>query len=252
MSRRVWVVLATLAGAVACGGGGGNDDGTGGSAGREGPIVHIGSAIGSVAGQFLGVSARRLRTFVASGAGIRVGIRVDRVRNLDVAPTIAKLLGLDLPTATGDVIEEILESGSVTDVATAYLRAIQDQDWERMGTFLTDESIYQDFTMEYFNRDAIDLVGRDVIVGFWRDSSADSGTSEIRYVVEDRLVAGPAILLELALHVRVSGAYFNVDRAELAIDSRVFTFLRIENGRITHHFDFADYADAMRKIDAER
>ncbi len=42
--------------------------GSGGSAGREGPIVHIGSAIGSAFGQFLAVSARRLRTFVACGA----------------------------------------------------------------------------------------------------------------------------------------------------------------------------------------
>lgn len=42
--------------------------GTGGSAGREGPIAHIGSAIGSALGQFLQVSARRMRTFVACGA----------------------------------------------------------------------------------------------------------------------------------------------------------------------------------------
>jgi CIC family chloride channel protein len=42
--------------------------GSGGSAGREGPIIQIGSAIGSAFGQFLSVSARRLRTFVACGA----------------------------------------------------------------------------------------------------------------------------------------------------------------------------------------
>lgn len=42
--------------------------GSGGSAGREGPIVHIGSAIGSAMGQALSVSARRLRTFVGCGA----------------------------------------------------------------------------------------------------------------------------------------------------------------------------------------
>jgi len=42
--------------------------GSGGSAGREGPIVQIGSAIGSFLGQVLAVSARRLRTFVACGA----------------------------------------------------------------------------------------------------------------------------------------------------------------------------------------
>jgi CIC family chloride channel protein len=42
--------------------------GSGGSAGREGPIVHIGSAIGSTIGQVLSVSSRRLRTFVGCGA----------------------------------------------------------------------------------------------------------------------------------------------------------------------------------------
>ena len=42
--------------------------GSGGSAGREGPIVHIGASIGSIAGQVLSVDARGLRTFVACGA----------------------------------------------------------------------------------------------------------------------------------------------------------------------------------------
>ncbi len=42
--------------------------GTGGSVGREGPVVQIGSSIGSTIGQLLRVSGRRLRTFVACGA----------------------------------------------------------------------------------------------------------------------------------------------------------------------------------------
>ena len=46
--------------------------GSGGSAGREGPIVHIGSSMGSTLGQFLQVPARRLQTFVACGAAAAV------------------------------------------------------------------------------------------------------------------------------------------------------------------------------------
>lgn len=42
--------------------------GSGGSAGREGPIIQIGSAIGSVVGQLLQVSRKRMRTFVGCGA----------------------------------------------------------------------------------------------------------------------------------------------------------------------------------------
>ncbi len=41
---------------------------SGGSVGREGPIVQIGSAIGSVFGQVLRVSADRMRTLVGCGA----------------------------------------------------------------------------------------------------------------------------------------------------------------------------------------
>jgi len=46
--------------------------GSGGSVGREGPIVQIGSAIGSVLGQMLKITGSRLRTLVACGtaAGI--------------------------------------------------------------------------------------------------------------------------------------------------------------------------------------
>ncbi|MBI3117386.1 MAG: chloride channel protein, partial [Candidatus Hydrogenedentes bacterium] len=42
--------------------------GSGGSVGREGPIVQIGAAIGSNVGQFLKVNERRLITLVAAGA----------------------------------------------------------------------------------------------------------------------------------------------------------------------------------------
>jgi|FLOH01.1.fsa_nt_gi chloride channel protein, CIC family len=41
---------------------------SGGSVGREGPIVQIGSAIGSSCGQFLGLGPRRMRTLVGCGA----------------------------------------------------------------------------------------------------------------------------------------------------------------------------------------
>ncbi len=54
------VAVKTLASAISIG--------TGGSVGREGPIVQIGSAIGSVLGQWLKVPTRQLRTIVGCGA----------------------------------------------------------------------------------------------------------------------------------------------------------------------------------------
>lgn len=53
------VVVKALASAICIG--------SGGSVGREGPIVQIGSAIGSVIGQIFRVNTQRLKTFVACG-----------------------------------------------------------------------------------------------------------------------------------------------------------------------------------------
>ena len=58
--RKRLVVVKSLASAICIG--------TGGSVGREGPIVQIGSAIGSSVGQILNVSADRMRTLVGCGA----------------------------------------------------------------------------------------------------------------------------------------------------------------------------------------
>jgi predicted AlkP superfamily pyrophosphatase or phosphodiesterase len=49
--------------------------------------------------------------FIASGRGIRPGVVVDTVRNLDIAPTAARLLGVPLPNVQGRVLTEILSDG---------------------------------------------------------------------------------------------------------------------------------------------
>ncbi|MGE5193315.1 MAG: alkaline phosphatase family protein [Deltaproteobacteria bacterium] len=50
-----------------------------------------------------------LATLVLSGYGIKPGSKLEKVRNLDVAPTIARLLGVDLPKVEGRVLEEALQ-----------------------------------------------------------------------------------------------------------------------------------------------
>ena len=58
--RKRLVIIKSFASAICIG--------TGGSVGREGPIVQIGSAIGSTIGQMLKISADRMRTLVGCGA----------------------------------------------------------------------------------------------------------------------------------------------------------------------------------------
>jgi predicted AlkP superfamily pyrophosphatase or phosphodiesterase len=46
--------------------------------------------------------------FIASGRGIKPGVKLDTASNLDLAPTMARLLGLELKDVDGKVMEGIL------------------------------------------------------------------------------------------------------------------------------------------------
>jgi len=47
--------------------------------------------------------------FIAYGYGIKSGVTLERMRNIDVAPTLARLLGIDMPNVEGKALDEILE-----------------------------------------------------------------------------------------------------------------------------------------------
>ncbi len=78
---------------------------TGSAAGNivNGPSIDYGGTHG-----YLASDPELDGIFLASGAGIKAGVKLERVSNLDVAPTIARLLGVALPTADGHVMEQIL------------------------------------------------------------------------------------------------------------------------------------------------
>jgi predicted AlkP superfamily pyrophosphatase or phosphodiesterase len=48
-------------------------------------------------------------SFVISGAGVKKGVVLDKIANVDVAPTIAKLLGIDMKNVDGRVLTEVLK-----------------------------------------------------------------------------------------------------------------------------------------------
>jgi hypothetical protein len=50
---------------------------------------------------FLSTEPRMHTGFIAAGAGIRPGVPLPLLRQIDIAPTIARLLGLTMPSADG-------------------------------------------------------------------------------------------------------------------------------------------------------
>ena len=107
--RKRVVLVKSLASAVSIS--------TGGSVGREGPIVQIGSAIGSSLGQILKVSADRMRTLVGCGAAAGIAATFN-------APIAGSMFALeiilgDFGLATFSPI--VISSVVATAVSRAYL-----------------------------------------------------------------------------------------------------------------------------------
>ena len=50
-----------------------------------------------------------LATCVVWGAGVKPGTELGKIRNLDIAPTIARILGVELPAADGKPLAKLLE-----------------------------------------------------------------------------------------------------------------------------------------------
>lgn len=69
-------------------------------------ITEIKTPVGSHG--YLATDPRMHGIFIAAGRGIKPGIKLGLVENVDVAPTIAKLFGQNLKTADGKVLREIL------------------------------------------------------------------------------------------------------------------------------------------------
>jgi predicted AlkP superfamily pyrophosphatase or phosphodiesterase len=57
---------------------------------------------------YVNTDASMNAAFVASGAGIKRGVKLGVTQNLDVAPTVARLLGLEMNNIEGKVLTEIL------------------------------------------------------------------------------------------------------------------------------------------------
>lgn len=70
-----------------------------------------GSTAGSdvrIASGYLPSRSEMRAIFIAAGRGIRSGSRIEYARLVDIAPTIARLLGLEMKVSRGRVIDEVL------------------------------------------------------------------------------------------------------------------------------------------------
>jgi len=95
--------------------------GTGGSVGREGPMVQIGAAMGSIVGQVTQVTRRKMRTFVGCGAAAGIAATFN-------APIAGALFALEIilgDFGAANFIPIVVSSVSATVVSHQYIQEFQ-------------------------------------------------------------------------------------------------------------------------------
>jgi predicted AlkP superfamily pyrophosphatase or phosphodiesterase len=60
---------------------------------------------------YIGTDPEMLALFIAYGRGIRPGVKLDIIDNVDLAPTAARLLGIELKDTDGQPLKDILAAG---------------------------------------------------------------------------------------------------------------------------------------------
>ncbi|MEM1087853.1 MAG: nuclear transport factor 2 family protein [Pseudomonadota bacterium] len=132
--------------------------------------------------------------------------------------------------------------------AIQYLAAIDAMDCDAMRSHLAEDATYTDPTMTHFGTDAIDLTGANNVVEFWRSSSEDSGTSEIKYTITSCLETAGYHAVNLDILISVSSAYWCVNKDVIDIPGRVVSIIRVQDGRVIEHDDYVEYAAADKVV----
>ncbi|MEM9409174.1 MAG: nuclear transport factor 2 family protein, partial [Acidobacteriota bacterium] len=138
------------------------------------------------------------------------------------------------------------EVAALRSVADRYLEAVWSFDYATMASLLAEDVLYEDYTAEYFDIEPYRFQGRDAVLDFYRTANASSGTQEVVPEVRESFVAGSNVVVLVDITATVDGKDWGVPGKRLMGSGLTVTWLRIREGRISRHIDFADFDSAIR------
>ena len=136
-------------------------------------------------------------------------------------------------------------------IADSYLQAMWKMDYDGMAQHLAEEALYEDYTAEYFGIPPYHFYGKEAVLGFFRRVNADSSTETIEPSIRYRFSSGTNVLLLIDVNVKVDGEAWGAPDKTLTGSGLTVTWLRIQDGKVTRHIDYADYETAMSMFKAQ-
>ncbi len=157
----------------------------------------------------------------------------------------------ELPEAKEKATETaVVEAEALVELAERYLHTLYDPDFEAMAAFLTEDSVWEDPSLAYFDHGPRKIEGSEGILDFYRQSSL-GGATKTTFTVEDHFVTGERVAMEVLYATQGDGVHLGYPGLEVSFTVRGFTVLTIEQGKILHHLDHVDYASMMQQVEAQ-
>ncbi len=152
---------------------------------------------------------------------------------------------------SGTVPAETVVLSDIDAIADRYLQAMWSFDYDGMASLLADDALYEDYTAEYFDVEPYVFDGKQEIIGFFRGVNASSSTQSIEPSIRYRFSSGTNVVLLIDVTVEVDGEAWGAPGKRLEGSGLTVTWLRIQNGKVTRHIDFADYETAIRQFEEQ-
>ncbi|MEN8183776.1 MAG: nuclear transport factor 2 family protein [Myxococcota bacterium] len=161
-------------------------------------------------------------------------------------PTACSLLLITLASCAAPTPHDALPPDSIP---ARWLRAVQQQDWSAMGDMLAERAIYADTTKRDFDTEPYYVTGRQAIVELRQRAAAGTATDQVQFTLLDHYETGGVTVLHLNLDVEDSGESWGIQQETITLSCRVMTVLTVDDGKIVHVHDHADWAGAMEQVE---
>lgn len=133
--------------------------------------------------------------------------------------------------------------------ARAYFRAIEARDFAGQLEFYTDQSLFEDPTAEIMGT-THKAQGGEAIVALRREGAKNIPVWA--FEIKEVLVSRPWVVLNLTTKMTLRSEVVGIPDKTFSVGIDWVSVLRIENGKILRHTDYAAYEDFMQALGAAR
>lgn len=127
------------------------------------------------------------------------------------------------------------------DIARAYIDAYSHSDLEKMSSFYADDVEFKDLTAkDVFKANNFEQNGKAQVKSFWKGVLIDPKTKYLNVKIDGAFYSASYVMLNTTFAM-ILPASWTGGKENVYVQFPIKTILQIKEGKITKHYDFADY-----------